>query len=84
MKYFMMSMHFNKSKPEDFGLKVLNSDTYIDDEGTKWKPLELYDFGWGPENGYYRLPMLSFKDLFIIGSHDDDMINKYGISVCNT
>ena len=47
-------------------------------DNSLWKKRNLYDFGWGKENGYYRLPLPQFDDLvnIIIISKCKD--NRYG------
>lgn len=76
--YFLMSTRFNKTAPEDFGL-VPNGNGYAINpaDNTKWKSMELYDFGLGNENGYAKIPMPSFETLYalLFGSCDED---KYG------
>ena len=79
-KYFMMSRRFDKKLPEDFGL-VLSNDPEIfimPSDKSKWKIRKLYDFGWGKENGFYKLPLLNFDELcnLILSSEIED--NKYG------
>ena len=79
-KYFMMSFRFNKETPKDFGLIKSNStNIYISPlDKSLWKKRNLYDFGWGNENGYYRLPLGEFEDLIdiILNTNSDE--NKYG------
>ena len=61
-KLFMMSMRFNKESPEDFGLiPSEDSDIYVKpSDNSLWKKRNLYDFGWGKENGFYKLPLPNF------------------------
>lgn len=76
----MMSMRFNKNSPEDFGLIPTNEDdTFImPSDNSLWKKRNLYDFGWGQENGYYRLALPSFEELVDIILSSDCNDNKYG------
>lgn len=62
---FMMSKHFNKSTPEEFGLTQSNDpDIFISlSDQSLWGKRQLYDWGWGRENGFYRLPLPSFEEL---------------------
>lgn len=86
MKYFMMSRRFNKSKPEEFGLIPYRENTYLlPVDNSLWVASEMYDFGWGPENGYYRLPELSFEELFELGNHasGDDMYGAASLILKN-
>ena len=78
--YFMMSIRFNKQSPEEFGLTLNdNSDTFVRlNDNSQWKKRPLYDYGWGEENGYYKVPMPSFDELvsIILQSKNED--DKYG------
>lgn len=76
----MMSMRFNKNSPEDFGLIPTNEDDIfiMPTDNSLWKKRNLYDFGWGQENGYYRLPLPSFEELVNIILSSDCNDNKYG------
>lgn len=79
-KLFMMSMRFNKESPEDFGLiPSEDTDIYImPSDKSLWKKCNLYDFGWGKENGYYKLPLPQFDDLVNIIINSECKDNKYG------
>ena len=76
----MMSMRFNKEAPEDFGLiPSEDTDIYImPSDKSLWKKRNLYDFGWGKENGYYKLPLPQFDDLVNIIMNSECKDNKYG------
>ena len=78
--YFLLSMRFNKRTPEDFGLvSSENSDIFIrQNDNSQWKSRPLYDYGWGKENGYFKIPMPNFAELvnIILESKSDD--DKYG------
>jgi len=80
IKYFMMSFRYNKKNPSDFDLqKSSQEDIYVyQQDNSLWKPIQLYDLGWGKENGYYRLPMLTFQQLFNLLVISDNQENKYG------
>lgn len=79
MKYFMMSMRFNKTSPEQFGLSKLSDNIYIrKEDNSEWSACELYDFGWGGEIGFYRLPRLTFEELFELATTTKDDDNLYG------
>jgi hypothetical protein len=85
MKYFLMSRKFNKHNPEDFGLcKNECGELFLMSDRAVWKPRQLYDFGWGQENGFYRTPILAFEELFSLGveSHDED--NVFGAAIVLT
>jgi hypothetical protein len=78
-KYFMMSFMFNKKKPEDFKLiPVEHTDnTFIHKKyKSLWKQFDLYDFGWGEEYGFVRLPELTFDEIWylLLNSKIDDNI----------
>lgn len=80
-KYFRMSFKFDKSKPEDFGLiqSNQNADIYIDaNDNSEWERKALYDFGWGNENGFVRLPQLDFVTLWHLLQNSELQENIYG------
>jgi hypothetical protein len=79
-KKFMMSKRFNKSLPEDFGLTyTANPSEFLRvSDCSKWIKRELYDLGWGRENGFYRLPLPSFEELVSIVMSSEDEENVYG------
>lgn len=78
-KYFMMSMHFNKKSAQDFGLIRTENDLAINpNDNTLWKKSSLYDFGWGKENGYYKLPALNFSQLLYIALQSNCDEDRYG------
>ena len=78
--YFLMSHMFNKKTPEDFGLvHSLDPEVLIrPSDNSQWKQRDLYDFGWGQENGYYKLPMPGFDGLVEIILHADNDEDRYG------
>lgn len=76
-----MSYRFNKSTYQDFGLIESNeANIYIlpEDSYSKWAKANLYDFGWGRENGFYKLPMLEYEKLVELVFNSDDLEDKYG------
>lgn len=79
-KYFLMSFRFNKNIAEDFGL--IESDdvnfAFDPDDNTLWKKCCLYDFGWGKENGFYKMPLPEFNELFNIILYSDNKEDIYG------
>lgn len=78
--HFLMSMRFNKINPQDFGLIPSNNPGVLlkPEDGSQWKARPLYDFGWGKENGYYKIPLPDFNRLvaIILRSKDDE--DRYG------
>lgn len=79
--YFRMSFRFDKKNPEEFGLTHLNKDLdqYIDiNDNSYWVRRKLYDFGWGNENGFMRLPNLSFDELWRLLVESKIEANRYG------
>ena len=70
-KMFLMSYKHNKVTPEDFGLVERDGRYFSKRDGSEWMPHPMYDFGDGPENGFYKLPLSSFNGLidFIEGSY---------------
>ena len=80
-KYFLMSFKFNRTKPEEFGLtqSKYDNDIFINQsDNTQWMKKELYDFGWGNEYGFVRLPELGFLELWNILENSHIEENKYG------
>lgn len=79
-KLFMLSKRFDKKTPGDFGLIASkDADIYIrPSDNSLWKRRNLYDFGWGKENGYYKLPLPQFDDLVNIVLNSECKDNKYG------
>ena len=80
-KYFRLSFPFSKkTNPEDFGLtKTLRKEIFKDDtDNSKWLRQDLYDFGWGKEPGFVRIPIPDFEDLWelLVNSPVED--NRYG------
>jgi hypothetical protein len=45
---------------------------------TLWKQKNLYDLGWGKENGYIRIPELTFEELWFLLCESKHQENKYG------
>lgn len=78
-KYFLMSKKFDKNTAEDFGLisKADGIAIKIEDD-SQWKKVNLYDFGWGKENGFCKLPPPTFDELFDLCLYSDDEEDKYG------
>lgn len=79
-KYFLLSSRYNKTKPSEFGM-IRQSDDNIylfSEDNSMWKQMDLYDFGWGKEIGFCRMPMLGFEQLFdlLVNSQDED--NRHG------
>lgn len=70
-KEFMMSYKHNKVTPEDFGLIERDGRYFSKRDGSEWIPHQMHNFGYGPENGFYKLPLSSFNGLidFIEGSY---------------
>lgn len=77
--YFFMSTRFNKRTAQDFGLEP-TQDGFAKNptDGSVWEKIQLFDLGWGRENGYYRLPILPFEELYalVVQSQDDE--DSYG------
>lgn len=79
-QYFMMSFRFNKRSPGDFGL-TRNSDgkTYsFKGDQSLWIQRDLYDFGWGKEYGFMKIPKLDFCHLWELLNISDMEENRYG------
>ena len=80
IKYFIMSIRYNKNSPEDFGLiPSKDEDIYImPSDNSLWRKRNLYDFGWGKETGFYRIPLPKFNELINIMLDSCLNENKYG------
>lgn len=70
-KMFLMSYKHNKVTPEDFGLVERDGRYFSKKDGSEWIPHKMFNFGDGPENGFYKLPLDSFNGLigFIEGNY---------------
>lgn len=78
-KYFVMSVRFNKCNALDFGLVPKDAGTAIDpNDNSVWVKTELYDFGWGKENGFYKTPLPGFDMLLELALHSEDRDDMYG------
>lgn len=80
-KYFLLSFRFNKSTSDDFGLVQSKEDISIftnKDDNSQWVRQESYDFGWGNENGFMRLPELNFEQLWYLLNNSAIQDNMYG------
>lgn len=82
-KFFVMSKRFNKQSALDFGLSDKGSGMAVNpDDGSLWKKDTLFDFGWGPENGYYRVPLPDFPhllDIILLEGNDEDVFGAAAI-----
>lgn len=82
-KFFVMSIRFNKQSALDFGLTDKGNGMAVNQaDGSLWKKDLLYDFGWGPENGYYRVPLPDFShllDILLVESNDEDIFGAAAI-----
>lgn len=77
MKKFMMSKRFNKTSCSDFNLYEKDGKYYSKYDGSEWVPCFLYDFGWGRENGFYKVPLGDFLDLIKIVLDKSDKEDSY-------
>ncbi len=78
MKYFLMSTRFNKQSPSDFGLKYVDGKFISLKDGSEWVQCQLYDYGCGKENGFYRKPLGSFNELISLVLNFTDDEDSYG------
>jgi len=78
-QYFLISQHFDKTTAKDFGLSE-QSETFAvcENDGSVWQKAELYDFGWGKECGYIKLPIPNKHLLFDIVLHSTSDDDVYG------
>ena len=78
-KFFVMSTRFNKQHAEDFGLIPNGNNTALNPaDSSLWTRTNLYDFGWGKENGYYREPLPDFLSLFEMTLYSNNKEDAYG------
>ena len=77
MKKFMMSKKFNKILCSDFNLYEKNGKYYSKYDESEWIPCFLYDFGWGRENGFYKVPLGDFSELIQIVLDKNDEEDSY-------
>lgn len=70
-KKFMMSYKHDKITPEDFGLVERDGRYFSKKDNSEWIKHSMFDYGYGPEDGFYKLPLGSFNDLisFIEGNY---------------
>ena len=76
-----MSFRFDKVKCDDFGLtqSADDSDTYVDNsDNSKWVKKDLYDFGFGCELGFMRLPLINSMELWNLLKNSKLQENRYG------
>ena len=78
LQYFRMSFRFDKKIVEDFGLLRVGETIINPLDGSLWFRKELFDFGWGNENGFLRLPELQFSDLWFLLTNSTIQENLYG------
>ena len=78
--YFRMSHRFDLCTPADFGLEETpDKDIAVDPtDGASWRRCALYDFGWGKENGYCKLPLPSFELLLELAVTGENREDQYG------
>ena len=80
-QYFLMSFRFDKTNPEDFDLAPSSEQDDLfkrTSDSSNWKKKNLYDFGWGRENGFVRQPELDFEELWYLLLNSEIQENEYG------
>ncbi len=79
-EFFMMSNRFDKSSSSDFSLiSTEKVDVFkLVEDNSLWEKCELYDFGWGNENGYRKIPILSFAQLVDLAMNSTNNDDKFG------
>lgn len=78
MKYFKMSRNFNKKNPKEFGFIIKDNKIILPLDHSVWEIKQLYDFGWGKENGFYKTPLPNFNELIDIILKENDEDDIYG------
>ncbi len=77
--HFVMSFRFDKVTAFDFGFTATGNERATNPkDGSVWIKKNLYDFGWGPENGYYKYPLPDFPQLFNLVLAGTDQSDIYG------
>lgn len=77
--YFAMSFQFNKGNASDFGFIAKDENTAIDPkDDSVWIKCALFDFGWGKENGFYKVPLPGFGVLFDLVLHSENRDDMFG------
>lgn len=77
--YFVMSMRLDKCDASDFGLIPKDKNTAINPfDNSIWMKTVLYDFGWGKENGFYKVPLPKFDTLFKLTLYSANREDEYG------
>lgn len=77
-KRFLVSTRFNIRTYSDFGLVRKDDKYYNPSDNSEWEPCTSYDYGWGPENGFYKKPLPGFNELMKIVETDEDEENCFG------
>ncbi|WP_346883373.1 hypothetical protein [uncultured Algibacter sp.] len=78
-KHFLASFRYNKSKPEDFGLKKVDgTEHFVDKKGNLWMNEILWDSGWGNEYGFIKLPEPNFDQLWVLLTKSNIEVNLSG------
>ena len=85
MLYFIQTTRFIPINYKKYGFKVIDENTLLlESDNSIWKKIKLYDLGWGQEDGYYRTPMLSKEELFLLAFPEffkndfDERFNYWG------
>lgn len=79
-QYFMMSKRFDKQTPGDFGLIKADEEgcAIHPNDNSRWIRCSLYDWGWGREIGYYRVPLPCLSELLQLLIESNDSDDMYG------
>lgn len=77
--WFVMSIRFDKCQALDFGFIQIDSERAVNPkDNSLWIKCKLYDFGWGQENGFYRVPLPTFYGLLDLVLYSNSKDDKYG------
>ena len=81
--FFVMSKMFDKRNAEDFGFITNGENEAINPQDKSiWIKQDLFDYGWGKENGFYKFPLPDFNTLFklvLYSKNNDDMYGAAAI-----
>ena len=76
MNYFLVSMRYNRKNLEDYGLVYKDGKYIRPEDNTEWCE-RMFDFGWGDELGFYKIPLGSFDELMTLVLNGVDAEDSY-------
>ncbi len=76
MNNFVVSMRYTKKDLGDYGLVYKDGKYLRLEDNTEWCK-RTFDFGWGPETGFYKIPLGSFDELMSLVLNGVDAEDSY-------